>query len=230
MGRLHRDVGLQLLENKALSWGITRKSACILAEITIRKSHPLEGSCQEAIPLPSTPFDMFFVCSARHTPPPIGHLRRIRVFIPVASAPCAAPVTHQDQGLVTSRSCARRLFLASRMFQKTFGFLLCPIVYSVQIAWLPLGSNFYRAHGRGVAPLGHSVAGHLSWVETGTNQIGWMLTNSSPSLRPQPHGGPDLSQKLSSPHRAQGLASCNNKPETAYGPRLSVPGLCCYGS
>src|SRR5712691_8651904 len=38
MVRLHRDVDLQLLENKALSWGIIRKSACILAEITIRKS------------------------------------------------------------------------------------------------------------------------------------------------------------------------------------------------
>jgi|RhiMetdeSRZDD1v2_1073273.scaffolds.fasta_scaffold72018_1 hypothetical protein len=31
-------MGLQLLENTALSRGIIRKSACILAEITIRKS------------------------------------------------------------------------------------------------------------------------------------------------------------------------------------------------
>jgi hypothetical protein len=31
-------VGLQLLENKVLSRGITRKSACILTEITIRNS------------------------------------------------------------------------------------------------------------------------------------------------------------------------------------------------
>jgi hypothetical protein len=30
-------VGLQLLENKALSWGIIRKSTCILAEIALRK-------------------------------------------------------------------------------------------------------------------------------------------------------------------------------------------------
>ena len=64
---------------------------------------------------------------------------------------CAAPVTHQDQGLVTSRCCARRLPLASSMPQKTLGSLPCPIVYSVQIAWLPHGSNFNRAHGRGVA-------------------------------------------------------------------------------
>src|SRR5687768_6977291 len=33
-----RDVGLQALENKVLSWGIIGKSAPILAEITIRKS------------------------------------------------------------------------------------------------------------------------------------------------------------------------------------------------
>jgi len=31
-------MGLQPIENKALSWGIIRKSACILAEIMIRKS------------------------------------------------------------------------------------------------------------------------------------------------------------------------------------------------
>jgi hypothetical protein len=41
MGRPHRNVGLQLLENKALSWGIIRRSASILAEITIRKSQAL---------------------------------------------------------------------------------------------------------------------------------------------------------------------------------------------
>jgi len=100
-------------------------------------------------PLPN--FDVFFLGSRRHTPPPIGHLRRIRVFYPWRRLRCAAPVTHQDQGLVTSRCRARRLPLASWMPQKTLGSLPCPIVYSVQIAWLPRGSNFDRAHGRGVA-------------------------------------------------------------------------------
>src|SRR5882672_6188739 len=38
MIRLLREVCSQLIERKALSWGIIRKSACILAEITIRKS------------------------------------------------------------------------------------------------------------------------------------------------------------------------------------------------
>jgi hypothetical protein len=52
-------VGLQTLENKALSRGIIGNSAPILAEITIRKSHPLEGSCQEAIPFPYPTFDVF---------------------------------------------------------------------------------------------------------------------------------------------------------------------------
>ena len=41
MGRLHSDMGVQLLENKALSWDIIRKSACVLTEITIRKSQGL---------------------------------------------------------------------------------------------------------------------------------------------------------------------------------------------
>ena len=34
----HRDVSLQPLENKVLSWGIIGESAPLLAEITIRKS------------------------------------------------------------------------------------------------------------------------------------------------------------------------------------------------
>jgi hypothetical protein len=43
--RIHHDnsdMGLQLLGNKALLWGITGKSAPILAEITIRKSQKLK--------------------------------------------------------------------------------------------------------------------------------------------------------------------------------------------
>src|SRR5437899_9675977 len=172
----------------------------MLAEMKHRKSHPLEGSCQEAIPLPYTIFDIFFRCV------PLGTLYP-RLAISDASVfscswrrlRCAAPVTHQDQGLVTSRFVARRLPLASSMPQKTLGSLPCPIVYSVQIAWLPRGSNFDRAHGRGVAQLGHSAAGPLSWVETGTNQIGWMLPNFARSLQPQPKGWPDLTQRLSAP-------------------------------
>ena len=40
-GTIPRDVGLQPLENKVLSRGIIRKSAPILAEITIRKSQAI---------------------------------------------------------------------------------------------------------------------------------------------------------------------------------------------
>src|SRR4029453_9268185 len=174
-------------------------------------------------PLPSTTFDIF-----SRLFPPGTFLPRLAVSdasgfsFPWRRLRCAAPVTHQDQGLMTSRCVARRLPLASSMPQKTLGSLPCPIVYSVQITWLPRGSNFDRAHGRGVAPLGHSVVGPLSWIETGTNQIGWMLPNFSPSLQPQPNGWLDLSQRLSSPQRARGLASCSSRPVTAYGPRLSV--------
>ena len=171
-----------------------------------RKSHPLEGSSQEAIPLPSTTFDFFPLCSTGHTPPPLGQRRRIRVFIPVASTllrrtshpsgsrPCDVSLLRQTSapGIVDAPENPR--------------FPAVSIVYSVQIAWLPRGSNFDRAHGRGVAQLSHAVAGSLSEVDTGTNQIGWLSTNFSPSLQSQPRCGAAVSQKLSSPHRARGLA------------------------
>src|SRR4029434_226782 len=131
--------------------GTIRKSACILAEITIRKSHPLEGSCQEAIllPYPMLTFVSWVLVGTLHPRSPI--LDASVFSFPWRRLRCAAPVTHQDQGLLTSRCRARRLPLASWMPQKTLGSLPCPIVYSVQIAWLPRGSNFDRAHGRGVA-------------------------------------------------------------------------------
>src|SRR5215211_3744145 len=132
----------------------------------------LEGSRQEATPLPSTTFDIFSRCVLLGTLHPRLALSDAAVFsLSWRRLLCAAPVTHQDQGLLMSRFVARHLPLASWMPQKTLGSLPCPIVYSVQIAWLPRGSNFYRAHGRGVATPGHSAVGHLSWVETGTHQI-----------------------------------------------------------
>jgi len=47
------------------------------------------------------------------------------------------------------------------MPQKILGSLPCPIVYSVQIVWLPRGSTFSKAHGRGVAMHSYAVAGHM---------------------------------------------------------------------
>ena len=162
MVRSRRDVGLQGFENKALPRGIIRKSPCILAEITIQKSHPLEDSCQEATPLPSTTFDSFFqLWCARHTSPALWPQTRPGFPCCGVGSLCAAPVTHQAQGPLTSRSRARRRPLARSVPQKTLGSLPCPIVYSVQIAWLPHGSTFSRAHGRGVARLPNPVAGHL---------------------------------------------------------------------
>src|SRR5499426_4736599 len=127
-------MSLQVLENKALSRGVIGQSAPIRAEITTRKSHPLEGSCQEAIPLPSTTFDIFSRCVPFGTLHPRLAIADASVFsFPWRRRPCAAPATHQVQGLVTSRSCARRLPLVSWMPQKTLGSLPCPIVYRAQI-------------------------------------------------------------------------------------------------
>jgi hypothetical protein len=143
--------GSKAIDFYALSWGVPRKIACNVVETAQRKSHPLEGSGQEAIPLPHTTFDVFFVAfrSALH---PRWAIADASVFsYSWRRLQCAAPVTHLDQGLVTSRCCARRLPLASSMPQKTLGSLPCPIVYNVQIVWLPRGSTLYRAHGRGVA-------------------------------------------------------------------------------
>src|SRR5215216_4005041 len=163
MGRPHRHVGLQLLENKALSWGVPRSPACNVAETAQRKSHPLEGSRQEAIPLPSTTFDSFFrLRCARHTPPALWPQTRPCFPCRSVGGLCAAPVTHQAQGSLTSRAGARRPPLARSMPQKTLGSLPCPMLYSVQISWLPCGANFFRAHGRGVTRFHKPVARHLS--------------------------------------------------------------------
>ena len=154
--------GSKAIDFYAISRGVPRKPACNLVETAQRKSHPLEGSCQEAIPLPYPTFDSFFRLRWRSAHSPglwpqthpcfsccgVGYL-------------CAAPVTHQAQGLWTSRFCARHLPLARVVPQKTLGSLPCPIVYNVQITWLPRGSNFYRAHGRGVARLPNPAVGHL---------------------------------------------------------------------
>jgi hypothetical protein len=161
-----------------------------------RKSHPLEGSRQEAIPLPATTFDSFpvVVCSAYSTP---GLWPQTHPGFPCCDVGClcAASATHQAQGFLTSRSSARRRPLARSVPQKTLGALPCPIVYNVQIAWLPHGSNFSRAHGRGVARPHIPVAGPLLQVETRTTQNGWFSANFSPSLWPQPHCAAALSQR-----------------------------------
>src|SRR5262249_11702463 len=74
----------------------------------------------------------------------------------------AAPSTHQVQGLLTSGLPAKHLPLAPLVPQKTVGSLPCPIVYRSQMPWLPCGSRFHMAHGRGVARLHHSGGGPLS--------------------------------------------------------------------
>src|SRR5215470_20084568 len=93
----------------------------------------LEGSRQEATPLPSTTFDIFSRCVLLGTLHPRLAISDAAVFsLSWRRLLCAAPVTHQDQGLLMSRCCASHLPLASWMPQKTLGSLPCPIVYSVQ--------------------------------------------------------------------------------------------------
>src|SRR6266542_6996224 len=71
---------------------------------TISKSHPLEGSCQEAIPLPDTTFDIFSRCVPLDTLHPRLAVSDASVFsFPWCRLPCAAPVTHHEQGLLTTR-------------------------------------------------------------------------------------------------------------------------------
>ena len=103
------------------------QTAWNLIETAQQKSHPLEGSSQEAIPLPSTTFDFFSVVFyLAHSTPPLAIADASVFSFPWRRRPCAAPVTHQDQGLVTSRFVARRLPLASWLPQKTLGSLPCP--------------------------------------------------------------------------------------------------------
>src|SRR4029450_7272085 len=110
---------------------MSARRACNLIETAQRKSHPLEGSRQEAIPLPSTTFDIFSRCVPLGTLHPRLAVSDASVFsFPWRRLRCAAPVTHQDQGLVTSRFVARRLPLASWMPQKTLGSLPWPTVNS----------------------------------------------------------------------------------------------------
>ena len=143
-------MSLQLFENKALSRCIIGKSAPILAEITIRKSHPLEGSRQEATPLPSTTFDIFSRCVLLGTLHPRLALSNAAVFsLSWRRLLCAAPVTHQDQGLLMSRCCTRHVPLASSCPRKP------SVPYRVQFC------TAYRSHGK---PRQHILyaSGHLS--------------------------------------------------------------------
>src|SRR5262245_38861577 len=73
----------------------------MLAETKDRKSHPLAGSCQEAIPLLHTTFDNFSGCVAQGTLPPLGGLRRTPVcliVVPAAWAPHQPPIRLKAHG------------------------------------------------------------------------------------------------------------------------------------
>jgi len=172
-----------------------------------RQSPPLEGSRQEAIPLPSTTFDIFSCCVPLGTLHPRLAIADASLFsCPWRRPNCAAPSTHQDQGSLTSRWPAKRPPLAPVVPQKTVGSLPCPIGSCAHMPWLPEGSRFHMAHGRGVARLHNPVGDPLTWVEVGTNQTVWFSTIFPTRLPPQPDWWLDLSQKLCGHQRASGLA------------------------
>ena len=105
------------------------------------KSHPLEGSRQEAKPLPSTTFDIFSRCVLLGTLHPRLAISNAAVFsLSWRRLLCAAPVTHQDQGLLMSRCCARHLPLASSCPRKP------SVPYRVQFC------TAYRSHGSLTGP------------------------------------------------------------------------------
>ena len=170
--------------------------------------HPLEGSCQEAIrPLYTTCEHFLSVVFRLAYSTPDWWPQTPPCFL-VCGVGCvgAAPSTHQDQGLLTARPQARRLPLAPVVPQKTVGSLPCPIVDRSQMSWLPEGSCFHMAHGRGVARLHNPVGGPLSWGEIGTNQTRWLSTIFPTRLQPHPNRGLALSQTLCGHQRAAGLA------------------------
>ena len=104
----------------------------------------------------------FFCC----VPPGTLHSRRVAADASLFSCtwcrPCGRRIKHPSGSRpLTSRSHARRPPLAPSVPQKTVSSLPCPIVYSSQMPWLPCGSRFPMAHGRGVARLHNPVAGSL---------------------------------------------------------------------
>src|SRR5262249_42667123 len=101
---------------------------------------------------PYTTFDNFFSVAPRLAPPPALWPQTHPGFLACGVGRMgAAPSTHQDQGLVTSRVLAKRLPLAPVVPQKTVSALPRPIVDCAQMPWLPEGAYFPMAHGRGVA-------------------------------------------------------------------------------
>ena len=107
---------------------------------------------------------------------------------------------------MTARSQASRRPRAPSVPQNTGSSLPCPLISHGHMLWLPEGSRFPRAHGRGVARLHHPVAGHLSAVEVRTNHTLGFATIGPPRLHPHPTRWLNLSHKLCAPQRGSGLA------------------------
>ena len=159
--------------------------SCICVDF---EKHPLEGSCQEAIlPLDAT-FDNFFpLRSLWHTPLLTCGCRRVPVFLRVmsaVSAPHQAPIRIKASDISPPSQMSAPGTVS--VPQKTVSSLPCPNLYNSQISWLPCGSRFSMAHGRGVARFHHSVAGARIGVEVRTNQIAGCEPLFEPVSNPHP--------------------------------------------
>ena len=173
--------------------------------VVVLEKHPLEGSCQEAIPLPSTTFDIFPVVFRSVDP----HSRLVAADASLFSyawcRSCGRRTKHPSGSRpLTSRSHTRRPPLAPSVPQKTISSLPCPIVDCAQMSWLPWGSRFSLAHGRGVAKLHNPIAGHLGGGRSG--RIRW--AGCQPLFEPVSNAPPgsSLSQTLYGPQRGRDRA------------------------
>jgi hypothetical protein len=129
---------------------------------SVLEKHPLEGSRQEAILPLAQLLTTFFCCVPSGTPRSQLVAADASLFSCVWCRLGKRRTKHPSGSRpLPSRSHARRLPLAPSVPQKTVGSLPRPIVYSSQMPWLPWGSRFPMAHGRGVARLHNPSAGSL---------------------------------------------------------------------
>src|SRR5215510_11722952 len=140
------------------------------------EKHPLEDSCQEAIPLPSTTFDRFPVVVRSGYPLPTCGRRRIPVFLRVVSvvwAPHQAPIrikasdvslSHQTSAPGTVGAPENHPFptMSTRL-------LRTDVMASL---WVPFLSGS-RQRRRQTPQSGRGPSGR---GEVRTNQMGWLST------------------------------------------------------
>jgi hypothetical protein len=135
-------------------------------------------------------------CRLAHSTPDVGPQTHPCFLSRGVDCASVAPSTHQAQGLLTSRWPAPRRPLAPVVPQKTVGALPCPSVDGAPMPWLPCGSRFQRAHGRGGARLHHPVGGPLSGVEGRTHHTPGYEPFFLPVSHPTPTAGATAAKRF----------------------------------